>query len=136
MNLTATELQTIIKSNQATLEAEMDSIDIELAKNNSMSAKQVQHLSDYRNAIKVECYRRELVKNNVTGIIDKHGKMISAGHKLKDQYGGIIVIDNFGAYKPGAFTYHPYGATNLTSHYYLSDLVGYYSMMPDYEIIR
>lgn len=71
-------------------------------------------------------------KNYVfTGLLDKHGIEVKVGDILRSRYGGDLIVDPFGKYVIGAFTYHPKGAINNTSHYLISDLKD-----RDFEIVE
>lgn len=58
-----------------------------------------------------------------TGIIDVDGNEIKAGDIVLREYGGKVIIEDFGSRIVGAFTYRPLGAINETSSSLISNLV-------------
>lgn len=130
------EFKNIRQADETTLQKELSTIEDELASDMMypISGARADWLSDFKFHILFEIKRRQLVRNNCTGITDKNRKLICAGHKLKNQF-YTIVIDDFGTYCPGSFTYHPDGATNWTAHYPIYNIVTG-NKLSNYEIIN
>lgn len=89
----------------------------------SVDDNEYQYVLNVHDIINTEITLRSITNNNSTGVFDKNMKPILPGDILKDRYHSRIVIDTFGTYIPASYSYHPYGASNLTAHYPLYDIV-------------